>query len=130
MKAALAINDIAMAEPPFVEALIRFEEYLIEKVKQHRQISDQVELCSQIIDLNQTQSRLLFVFFSKFDQRISSSLQNEVHALYQSLRNIYKDLISVFFENANAAIAAFIKSVKLSSRDILKLKTAIINLET
>lgn len=130
MEAALAISGIAMAGPPFVEALIRFGEYLVEKVKQHRQIGDQVELCSQIIGLNQTQSRLLLVFFSKLDQRISPSLQDEVHSLYQSLRNIYEDLVSVFSGSANAATAASTKSVKLSSRDILKLKTAIINLET
>lgn len=64
METALAISGIAMAGPPFVEALIKFGEYLVDRIRQHRQIGDQVELCTQIITLNQTQSRLLFVFLA------------------------------------------------------------------
>lgn len=124
METALAITGIAISGPPFVEALIKLGEYLVDKVRQHRQVGDQVELCSQIISLNQTQSRLLLVFFSRLDQRINPNLQDEVHSLYQSLRNIYEDLIPAFSKSTDSSEA------NLSLRDVRKIEIAIKNLET
>ena len=130
MEASLGIVSLAISGPPLIEVLIRLGDYLVHRAKQHRQIGDNVKLCEQIISLNKTQSRLLLAFFNKLEEQISSDLQDEVDKLYQSLRNLYEDLIKAFSKNQDASTSANAKPAKFSSRDVLKIQDAVDNLET
>ena len=127
---SLAIAGVVLSGPPIVNTLIKLGEFIVDKAKAHRQIDDNRKLCDQVISLNQSQSQLLLAFVHKFDKQISQELRDEVYRLYQSLRNIYEDLIPAFAVTDTSSSSGTVKQPKLSSRDIIKIQSGIQNLET